>query len=83
MASEVVEALLDIFFQHGILKTVLSDQGTQFMSNVMKATCKQIGVKQIRTTPDHPQSNGCVEILHGSVLLMLRKQEKYWNDIYN
>ena len=45
MASEVVEALLDIFCQHGIPKTVLSDLGTQFMSNVMKATCKEIGVK--------------------------------------
>ena len=74
MASEVVEALLDIFCQHGIPKTVLSDQGTQFMSNVMKATCKQIRVKQIRTTPYHPQSNGCVERLHGgSLLSMLRK----------
>ena len=73
MASEVVEALLDIFCQHGIPKTVLSDQGTQFMSNVMKAACKQIGVKQIRTTANHPQSNGCVERLHGSLLPMLRK----------
>ena len=51
MSSEVVEALLVIFCQHRIPKTVLSYQGTQFMSNVMKATCKQIGVKQIRTTP--------------------------------
>ena len=73
MVSEVVEALLVIFCQHGIPKTVLSYQGTQFMSNVMKATCKQIGVKQIRTTPYHPQSYGCVERLYGSLLPMLRK----------
>ena len=73
MASEVIEAFLDILCQNGIPKTVLSDKGTQFMSNVMKATCKQIGVKQIRTTPYHPQSNGCVERLHGSLLLILRK----------
>ena len=73
MASEVVEALLDIFCLHGIPKTVLSDQGTQFMSSMMRATCKQLGVKQIRTTPYHPQSNGCVERLHGSLLPMLRK----------
>ena len=51
MVSELAEALLDFFCQCGIPKTVLSDQGTQFMSNVMKATCKQIGAKQIRTTP--------------------------------
>ena len=84
MASEVVEALLDIFCQHGIPKKVLSDKGTQFMSNMMKATCKQIGVKQMRTTPCHPQSNGCVKRLHGSLLPMLRKTtRKCWNGIYN
>ena len=76
MASEVVEALLDIFCHHGIPNTVLSNQGTQFMSSMMRATCKQLGVKQKRTTPYHPQSNGCVERLHGSLLPMLRKKHK-------
>ena len=45
----MVKALLNIFCQHEIPKTVLLDQGTQFMSNAMKATCKQLGVKQIGT----------------------------------
>ena len=76
MASELVEALLDIFCQHGIPKTVLSDKKTQFMSNVRKATCKQIGVKQIRTTPYHPQSNGCVERLQWLSSIHAQKKNK-------
>ena len=39
----------------------------------MKTLCERLGVKQIRTTPYHPQLNGAVERMHGILVPMLRK----------
>ena len=49
----------------------------------MKALCQRLGIKQLNTTPYHPQSNGCVEKFHGTLLPMLRKldhQGLEWDD---
>ena len=53
--------------------TLLSDQGTQFMGILMKRLCERLGIQRIRTTPYHPQSNGAVECMHGTLVPMLRK----------
>ena len=39
----------------------------------MRNLCERLGVHQIRTTPYHPQSNGSVERLHGTLVPMLQK----------
>ena len=75
-AQECAEALLEIFSQNGVLITLLSDQGTQFMGVLMRKLCERLGIKQIRTTPYHPQSNGAVERMHGTLVPMLRKLVK-------
>ena len=72
-ASECAEVLLEIFSRNGVPMSLLSDQGTQFMSVLMKCLCKRLGIKQIRTTPYHTQSNGTVERMHGTLVPMLRK----------
>ena len=43
------------------------------MGILMKTLCERLRVKQIRTTPYHPQSNGAVECMHGTLVPMLRK----------
>ncbi len=72
-AEEVAEGLLDIFSRLGTPSTILHDQGTQFMGKLMKSLCQRLGIKQLNTTPFHPQSNGCVERFHGTLIPMLRK----------
>ncbi len=72
-AVTVTESLIDIFSCTGIPRLLLSDQGTQFMSSLVKALCDRLGVARITTSPYHPQSNGCLERLHGTLVPMMRK----------
>ena len=60
--------------------TLLSDQGAQFMGVLLKQLCLRLGVRKIRTTPYHPQSNGSVERMHGTLVPMLRKLASKWDD---
>lgn len=69
----VAEALLSIFSRVGIPREVLSDQGTQFTSQLMAELHKLLGVKPCFTTPFHPSANGRVERLHGPLKASLRK----------
>jgi hypothetical protein len=70
---DVAEALLSIFARLGFPKEILSDQGTQFNSDLMKQFHALCGTKAIRTSPYHPQANGTVERFHGTLKSMLKK----------
>ncbi|GFR95663.1 Gypsy retrotransposon integrase-like protein 1 [Elysia marginata] len=50
----VAEALVDIYSRLGVPEEVLSDQGTQYISDYMKEVCCLLGIKQKATTPYHP-----------------------------
>jgi transposase InsO family protein len=52
---------------------ILSDQGPQFNSDLMKQFHALCGTKAIRTAPYHPQANGTVERFHGTLKTMLKK----------
>ena len=58
----------------------MSDQGTRFTSKVIQAMCSLLGIKKIRTTPYHPQSNGSAERVHQTLRRMIGKldPELYW-----
>ena len=69
----VAEALVDVFTRVGIPREILSDQGTQFMSGLMREVSRLLSVKQLTTTPYHPACNGLVERFNGTLKQMLRK----------
>ena len=69
----VAEALVSMFSRVGVPAEILSDQGTQFLSHVMKEVCRLLSVKQLVTTPYHPQCNGLVERFNGTLKLMLKR----------
>jgi len=54
----VAEALVDIFSRLGIPEEILSDLGTQFVSDCMKEVTRLLSIKQLTTTPYHPMCNG-------------------------
>jgi hypothetical protein len=47
--------------RHGIPLIVVSDRGSPFVSHLAMDLYKELGIKRIKTTAWHPQSNGLVE----------------------
>ncbi|GFO10438.1 gypsy retrotransposon integrase-like protein 1 [Plakobranchus ocellatus] len=70
--ESVAEALVDIYSRLGVPEEVLSDQGTQFISDCMKEVCRLLGIKQKTTTPYHPMCNGLVERFNATLKTWLR-----------
>jgi len=54
----------------GIPEEILSDQGSQFLSGVMKEVSRLLSMNQIGTTPYHQMCNGFVERLNGTLKAM-------------
>lgn len=72
-AERVAEALVDVFSRVGVPGEMLTDQGTQFTSEVMKEVSRLLSFKGITTTPYHPMCNGLVEKFNGTLKQMLKR----------
>ncbi|XP_006812686.1 uncharacterized protein LOC100374860 [Saccoglossus kowalevskii] len=74
ISTEVVaEALFTIYCRVGFPEQVLTDQGTQFVSDVMREVSRLLSIKQLTTTPYHPQCNGLVERFNATLKGMLKR----------
>ena len=64
---------------------LLTDQGTNFTSNVLKEINQYWGVKQSLTTPYHPQCDGMVERFNRTLASMMATQvdktRRNWDEI--
>lgn len=72
-AKGIARELFHLFSRVGILREILMDQGTAFMSRVMKDVCNLLRIKQVRTSVYHPQTDGLVERFNKTLKQMLRK----------
>ena len=72
-AEQVAEAIITFFYRVGIPSKILTDQGTNFLARLMKEVCLPLGVKPIRTSPYHPQTDGLVEWFNQTLKAMLRR----------
>ena len=72
-AEHVAEALMSLFSRMGVPKEILTDQGTNFTSRLLEKLYQLLGVKAIRTSPYHPQTDGLVERFNGTLKAMLWK----------
>ena len=72
-ARAVATGMVEIFARTGIPLQLLTDQGSQFLSSLERHLCKDLGIDQVRTAPYHPETNGVVERMHGTLKPMLRK----------
>ena len=83
-AATVAEALCQIFTRLGLPQEILSDQGSNFMSHLMKQVTEILGIDRIRTSPYHPQTNGMLERFHATLKSMIRKSSREKNqwDLY-
>ena len=72
-AKSVAQALFQVISQVGIPKEILTDQGTQFMSWTLGELYGLLGIKSIRNSVYHPQTDGLVECLNKTLKSMIRK----------
>ena len=71
--TRVAEAMVDAFSRVGIPNEILTDQGSQFTSALMKEISRLLSIRQLTTTPYHPSCNGLVERFNGTLKLMLKR----------
>ena len=71
--EEVAEALYTVYSRVGVPTHVVHDQGSQFMSDVMAEVSRLLSIRNLVSTPYHPQTNGLVERFNGTLKAMLKK----------
>jgi len=71
--TAVAEALVSIFARVGVPEEILSDRGTQLTSDMMKEVGRLLSLRQLTTTPYHPQCNGLVERFNATLKSMLKR----------
>ena len=62
-AETIAEDLLSIFARVGILRVLLSDNGSQFVTDVMNEVMRLLSIKAVHSIIYNPVSNGLVENL--------------------
>ena len=72
-AETIVNCLIKVTARIGEPQELLTDNGSNFMSKVMKKYCSMTGIKQIRTSPYHPQTDGMVERFNATLKRLVRK----------
>ena len=72
-AENIAEGLIEFITRNGIPSKVLTDNGSQFTSEVMALTCQRLGITHIITVPYRPQGNGILERFHGTLKPLLAK----------
>ena len=75
-ASAVATGMLEIFSRVGVPLRLLSDQGSQFVGKVITKLCASLHIEPIQATPYHPEGNGVVERMHGTLNAMLTKASR-------
>ena len=67
--------LHELFAHFGVVDCVVTDNGTQFMSNEFKQFCDTYQVKHIMTLQYHPRSNGQAERFVDTLKRALKKAQ--------
>ena len=73
--SETLARLLvdRVVCRHGVPAELLSDRGSNLLSNLILEVCELLGMKKVNTTSYHPQTDGLVERMNKTLRSMLAK----------
>lgn len=67
-ASNAILLIKGIVKNHGVPEEMVTDNGTEFCLNEFLNHLAYLGVVHKRTSPYHPQTNGLVERVHGTLI---------------
>jgi len=80
----IVKVLVRFFTFVWLLRSIQSDQGSNFMSSIIHQLMYQLGIHQFKSTAYHPQSQGALESFHQTLKNMMRlyclEQSKDWDE---
>ena len=71
-AKTTAEVLVEKFMEYGLPERLITDNGGNFRSELVKEVCRRLGVTQLFTTPYHPQFDGLCERFNRTLASMLR-----------
>ena len=84
-AKKIANELVKLFSRVGIPREILTDQGSNFTSKLLKQIYLLLSVKGVTTSPYHPQTDGLVERFNGTLKSMIRKfvdeDPKSWDEM--
>ena len=73
-ATTVAKVLYDEYSSvFGFSCRLMSDNAPEYVWKVLTVLCDLLNVKQVRTSPYHPQSNGSVKCAHQTLIRMIGK----------
>ena len=73
-AQTIVRLLVEnIVCRHGVPQELLSDRGSNFLSELMLEVCSILGIKKLNTSSYHPQTDGLVEKFNCTLINMISK----------
>ena len=55
------------------VRAIITDQGTNFTSSLLKQVYSMLGIQRVKTSPYHPETDGLVERFNKTLKSMLRK----------
>ena len=74
----------DIFTRFGVLREIVTDQGAQFTSKLVRGIVEKYKIKHCKYSPYHPQANGHVEstnkILDAIMTKVVKQHRRDWSD---
>ena len=82
-SANIVRVLKDIFARFGLPEEIVSDNGPQFVSKEFETFLNKNGIRHVRSSPYHPQSNGKIERFHCYLKKHFRaavSEGKSWED---
>jgi len=84
-AESTATAFVNYFIcRFGCPRSILTDQGRNFISLFMKNITKKFRIQHFRTTAYHPQSNGSLERSHSVLMEYLKcfvRKEEEWDEL--
>jgi Integrase zinc binding domain/SCAN domain/Integrase core domain len=82
-ARDVAQALSQVFSHFGFPQEIVSDQGTDFMSELMQIFLNDFSINHIRTSIYHPQTNGACERFNRTMKTMIKALTEKFPDSWD